>query len=77
MSQDDKPSEKFPALKPVETPAEGDQDDAMATPPPSKHKVIADIHSGMVLVAPVATPLEEVDLDEEEPEAADSKKPLN
>jgi len=41
-----------------------------------KHKVIADVHSGMVLVAPVATPLEEDD----EPEAADDEEspgPLN
>lgn len=77
MSQDDKPSEKFPALKPVETSAEGESEEAMSGAPPSKHKVIADIHSGMVLVAPVATPMDEDELNDESPAVTEEKKPLN
>jgi hypothetical protein len=64
MSQDEKPSGKFPAsssgggLK---------ADEAPESLPKTSHKVIADIHSGMVMVAPVSTILE--DDEEGEPEA--------
>ncbi len=60
MSQDEKPSGKFPASGSASADEEGQAPDA----PKSSHKVIADIHSGMVMVAPVATTIE--DDDEEE-----------
>ena len=43
-----------------------------------RHKVIADIHSGLVMVAPVATPIEEeVTTEEEEEDEEKPQGPLN
>ncbi len=63
MSQDEKPSGKFPAS------GSGSVDEEEQAPdvtPKSSHKVIADIHSGMVMVAPVATTIEDDD-EEDDP----------
>jgi hypothetical protein len=56
MSQDEKPSGKFPAAPPS---SKSEKDSAPESVPKSSHKVIADIHSGIVMVAPVATILED------------------
>ena len=79
MSQDEKPSDSSPKAS-VKGPEELDSEPEKTTPQSlvgdgkgnTKFKVIADIHSGMVLVAPVVTPMEDDELEEEE---VDSSKP--
>lgn len=62
MSQDEKPSGKFQTAPSSDT----EPDAPPESIPKSSHKVIADIHSGMVMVAPVATTLSEDDEHDDE-----------
>ncbi len=74
MADDEKPSGTIPIVADEEKEEEeGSEKPATGT----KHKVIADIHSGMVLVAPVATPVEELEDDDVEPESSEGGKPAN
>lgn len=54
MSDEDKESGSFPTSS-----AQDEAPENEAGQTKSQHKVIADIHSGMVLVAPVGTDLQE------------------
>lgn len=66
MPQDDKPSGQFRLDS--DSDSEGPENEAEQKPT-IKHKVIADIHSGMVMVAPVATQPTAEELAEMEEEA--------
>ncbi len=65
MSEDEKPSGTMKTAPDIRL--DGGEPGASASR--AKHKVIADIHSGMVLVAPVATSLEEGVGDEQDPDS--------
>gem|GEM_PF-3597527 len=69
MSQDEKPSRQLS----VAMDEEGMEESTNPSEKKENYKVIADIHSGMVLVAPVATPPDE----DEEAEMSEPRGPLN
>lgn len=53
-------SDENPSGKPPRSPAGSDVEDAPESAPKSSHKVLADIHSGIVMVALVTTTCDDV-----------------